>query len=403
MQFQLLNFQQTNPMLAGLQEGMKSNDYLADAISKMQQARYAGLQPLATLSANPYMWANPGIQQGLMQAIGQFLPGAAGQSQGQSSAGTGGSGGGGGSLWSSIFGGGNSGGSAPASPSGGNAPISPANNGSGAVQSGSSTSPNLLPTAGQNLGGKIQGNVTTPFNEQKVGKGVFNVNPVTGAESSSPAEGTITSQQLTQVGLKNAYPLLDKIASEQKEFLDQGGKTKLDLASISGQLNNRGFNTEGLNKVLNIDPEMLSRFGKLTAHKNTLIDTLVKAYGLNQSDKAYEMTAHIVDPIPGEPADGYKSRVLDQMNDLATRYRQNQDLLSGGLSTQIPLAANQPGFNPQVSQQLGTTSKNKSSSYAEGKEPPNDSVWMTRPDGQIVPVHKSRVEEAKKYKFKEVG
>lgn len=342
--FPILNFLQANPALAGVQESFKANDYLADAVNKMQQARYAGLQPLATLSANPYMWANPNVQQGLMQAISRFLPGASGQSTGDSSSG-------GGGFLSSLFGGGGD--------NSGNTPttggVAPNSGGAGTGQGGSSSSgPNLLPNAGQSLGGKIQGNITTPFNEQKYGKGVLAQNPNTGEQFSTPAESTIANQQHTIIGIQNAIPILNDIGKEAPEFLKTDSYGHLAASQMANILEKTPLHLPDILKK-NIDMDMAGRKNILDADKLRVVETLKGALNFPNDQDSIAKLQQIIEPQSTDNENTYHLRVMKELSGLTDRYGRAQFNLSGGFPTQgnqLNSAANQPGFNPQVGQQL---------------------------------------------------
>lgn len=238
------------------------------------------------------------------------------------------------------------------------------------------------------LGKQTAPYVTAPY---KPGSLIQDPNNPTGTIS-VPTNETTTAAQNAIAAVERVTPQLQELADAAAPFMSFEGKITNQIERFKNALNPASKNPGKL-------PTQYAKFNSLI---QSAPESLVKSYGLRPTNETIERMQKVIEPYFGETPDQYKQRILKQLQSLKEE--------QGGVSKKTI----SQGFNlneNSPSSKVSTVNKkswpaNKEAvneNQLEGQALPAGTIWMIRPDGMKVPVHKSQESVAKnKYNFRGV-
>jgi len=137
--------------------------------------------------------------------------------------------------------------------------------------------------------------------------------------------------------------------------------------------------------------------GRAQSDMATAPEQLIRIFGLRPSVHAHEELAKAIIPVSGETGEQYTQRLMEKGNQLQQEegipYKQQ-------LSQGFTVSGNQSAPSNQPASTSNQSAKNESD--LEGKMPPPGTKWMITPDNFKVPVHKTRLQEARSMGYKDV-
>jgi len=153
----------------------------------------------------------------------------------------------------------------------------------------------------------------------KGGGGSF-INPQTGQTFSQPTSAVTTKLENRIIGEEQIKPVLEDVIKTVPQF--QSGWKQLGT-SIEG----------GLNKWVgaNYSAPSEKAFGK--AQLSKAAESLLNLYGLNANAKNLQEVKSIITPAVGESAQGYKNRIMTEMENFAKSKGRTKEQLRSGLQT----------------------------------------------------------------------
>lgn len=282
------------------------------------------------------------------------------------------------------------------------------------------TTASLVPAIG-GPGQAIIGKTTAQFNQSpyEAGKTFVDAN---GNIVSTPESSQVNAAQQAILGIKNLRPILQDISSGASKWLAPGEKGKLALGQLMNSLQQRfgslGGIPDSVMKQFGVSKQDISDYAEWQANQQKAVETIMKARQWPQDMVSLDKVSQIIQPIPGE-GEAYGQRVAKELAQIEQTLLPNyQQTLTSGY--QLPNAQGTPQGNSQANTpsqysnntpagnwQIWPSNKapiNENDPSIEGREPPKDTVWMVRPDGMQVPVHKQNIELAKeKYKFRGIN
>lgn len=235
-----------------------------------------------------------------------------------------------------------------------------------------------------------------PYQTQAYKPGEGMVDPSTGDIISVPSSETVTASQAAIAAAKRVEPQLKRLAEAAKPFQSLSGQGKLGIQSV-------------YNALVNPSPQNAAKLPTQHAEFQSLLETapesLLKTYGLKVSEYALTAMKESIKPKFGETGIQYEQRILNQLQRLKDeQVGTSNEVLSRGFTVE---KGNKQAAKSasQESSADGTWPIDKMATNekeVEGRAAPKGTEWMIRPDGVKVIVHKSRVDEAKKLKYREV-
>lgn len=431
LDYPILTPEQTNPMagvISGLMRGAKEAPQMTKSLYEAKyapqtiQADIFGKEfaPLAAIASSPLAQAMlPEQKDQMLQMIAQLLKqnsnfgGQPGQAGFQSSSGQGGS-------YNPIV----------------NNSVSTALR--GGASSNTSTDPST-PQNGTSTGTQLAARTVAPGSEQLHPAGTVFFDPTTGKEYSQASAGLIETSQKGLTAIRTALPQLQDIAKKSKEFLNPGSDLSTGASQIAGWLSKHdpsalfGMGEGGkgyvrqAEKAAGIDPEKISRHTDWQNQMDSTAERLIQAYpALGMSDQTTNLIRSAVHPNPGETTEGFQKRMystIDRAVQLADATQQNMQAIPVTDKVQPPTTNNGSEYDKYGNNTIGDPNevfkKNKKNNtspeaisnqlknnnvdltYSEGKKPPAGYIWMRKGNNTIA-VHESKLEEAKKRKYKEV-
>lgn len=157
----------------------------------------------------------------------------------------------------------------------------------------------------------------------RTGAGGTYINPQSGEAISTDTTPMATMDQSAISAVQRVMPQINNIIQKLPQF--QSGWKNL-LTNAQG-LGNRwlGGNFKG-------PSERASGFASL----DTAPEALLKAYGLRPSEHALKLMRKTIEPSPGETPQGYRSRIIDTLNQLNEFQQQSMSHLKSGVPLNKP-------------------------------------------------------------------
>lgn len=275
----------------------------------------------------------------------------------------------------------------------------------------------LLPVS---QGNAVGGTITAKYNQTpfKPGDLVWDSQNKKIISNAEPA--VIQQAQQGLSGLQRIDPLIRRLGIEQ--FPGQSGWTNL-LSDIEAKQNKWG--PKALN---NFFPQFQTQYPDIAKQFNlsglalptlkaraesdiaTAPEQLIRIYGLRPGKNTTQELSKIIEPGDGETGDQYTQRLMEKISQMQDEegapYKQQLNsgfdvTNSNGTPAQVSNVQTQESnvnTNANVSSKMWPTNKaaiNADDPAIEGHMPPPGTRWMVRPDGKQVPVHESRLNEAK--------
>lgn len=147
--------------------------------------------------------------------------------------------------------------------------------------------------------------------------------PNTGEVKSIPSTASTNYLQRATAASQQLKQILPEIVSGQQPYLGFKGailKNK-DL----------GQNYFGLGSDESIDRQ--TAYNNAEAGLNTATEQMMKAFGLNATNENFKNMRKVLEPRPGETAKGYEKRIDGEIEKLAKRQEQYENILQGGYTT----------------------------------------------------------------------
>jgi len=275
-------------------------------------------------------------------------------------------------------------------------------------QQTSGGSPLVPATTGNAIGGTI----TAGYTENPHKQGTLIQDPNNPTQTISVPTSKQTSQLQSQISAaQRTVPQLQSLADLWKPFLTIQGKAK---TAISGAKNLFGMS----------DTEAPSQYTDAKMAALTTVESYLKSIGVPVTVDIQDKLNGMIEPTLGEGPTGYTNRIQRETNRIINDFVvQAKQQLNQGYST-----ATQPSQNaPQTQTSTTTTTPPQAVSnpsnvvsntgvWPSGKDPinvndpaivgqasPPGTKWMVRPDGVQVPVHKSRMAEARKLNYRGIN
>jgi hypothetical protein len=177
--------------------------------------------------------------------------------------------------------------------------LNPNDNGATPLTENTSDNSSLAPGG---IGG-IVNSKTAPFNEQPFKPG--STARVNNTEVSIPTGSTVTDIQSSINAVKRVTPKIERLADEAADFMTIKGNAKLFGQRIGNLFESKQFGGE-----------LPSKYANFKANLKTVPESLVKAYGLNPTNETLDRMQGVVEPYIGETKDGYKNRVLNELENI---------------------------------------------------------------------------------------
>jgi hypothetical protein len=197
------------------------------------------------------------------------------------------------------------------------------------------TSSNLNPSGGDLQSG-AERKVTSQYTGENYKPGEVFPNKE-GGQTSSPEDNIRTQQQMIISGGQNAVPILQNILKEAQPFLSKGGIPLLTMNKLAGYANQLGISVDQLpQKVLDkfgINKDVMGQYGNWLSDRKKVPETLIKAYGLPETDQSIKNMEAIVEPQPGEDYEAYVGRITKEINEIQNiRIPNAKKILSEGFT-----------------------------------------------------------------------
>jgi len=162
-----------------------------------------------------------------------------------------------------------------------------------------------------------QGMVKNPaFGSQRSGAGGTYTDPSTGQVISTPTNANTTQNQRAIQALQRVTPLVEDLSKNMAQFQTAGAKGKLAYQRGANLL---GGNYQGPNQYAQAQQDL-----------ELAPESLLKAYGLNVTDKSLDTMRNAVKPIIGETTKGYQNRITRTLGLLRENEEQAKSVQSGG-------------------------------------------------------------------------
>jgi hypothetical protein len=160
------------------------------------------------------------------------------------------------------------------------------------------------------------------------GQGGTYVDPNTGKIISSDTARQTAMDQAAVAAVQRVEPLIDRLIKTLPQFQRATTKGKSAVQGLS-------------NTFLGTNFQLPSTLAAGHSALNTVPEALLKAYGLQSTDKALDLVRSIVEPTPGESPENYKARVIESLNDMRGFSSQAKDRLAHGIVVQEGKQPNQ--------------------------------------------------------------
>lgn len=199
----------------------------------------------------------------------------------------------------------------------------------------------LSPASESPISGVI-GSETAKFSQQPYTPGL--VATINGQNVSVPSGTQVQDLQNAYIGIKNAVPLMKRLAAGAPEFLEKGQKGKLlftKLNNLVEQYGNIQLIPDDIKKDMGVDDAKLSRYAQWRAELEKAPEVLMNSFKLPQNELTTKKLGSIVEPLPGEKSAGYAKRILEETLQLTN---ERLPLYESILKSGIPLDKGKPNI-----------------------------------------------------------
>ncbi len=201
-------------------------------------------------------------------------------------------------------------------------------------------------------GGLIKDTATGPG---RGGGGATYTDPQTGAKYSTLTPQNVTEIQKQILAADNVADQLDVIIKNMPQF--QSGWTQMmEKGAVQ------------LNKWLGAGIDLPNQLALGKSAIKLAPESMLKNYGLRVTDKATQDMREALEPIEGETSDGYRRRVLGQLEAIKMRQQRGRDVLGSAISLDpVPSFINSgPGGSPQAGAQPAQGQFVEGQTYRDG-------------------------------------
>lgn len=154
------------------------------------------------------------------------------------------------------------------------------------------------------------------FGSQRSGAGGTYTDPSTGQTISTPTNANTTQNQRSIQALQRVTPLVQDLSKKMSQFQTLPAKGKLTY--------------ERLGNLFGGNNELPNQYAQGRQDLELAPESLLKAYGLNVTDKSLETMRKAVEPVVGESQKGYQNRISRTLGLLQENEEQAKSAQSGG-------------------------------------------------------------------------
>ncbi len=176
------------------------------------------------------------------------------------------------------------------------------------------------------------------------GQGGTFIDKTTGKIISTDTTKQAAFDQSAIAAIERIKPQIERIANTLPQFQQAASR---GAATLQGWANN----------YLNANYQLPSDWASGKAALESAPEGLLKAFGLTTTDQSLNMMRKIIEPVPGESKNGYKTRVINAMKEFSGFAQESRDRLAKGIqvggpgmesagSSQAGLPGMQPGTQP---------------------------------------------------------